>query len=148
MTSPRLLTIASSRFRADVDELRVERPDLDEGQAVVYVTKAWQALATEDVGEDYLPLNPPDWRACRAWIYRRWPSPASARQHVIASVGPEPPATPGPPGGLDRDEILAARRAWIEEGQKSTAIRKRLRVTDSTLIRARRYHGLVPWPKD
>ncbi len=32
--------------------------------------------------------------------------------------------------------------------KKSTAIYKRLGTNDSTLKRAREYHGLLPWPGD
>jgi len=76
-------------------------------------------------------------------------APAAAQATPIAPVGTTPtqPAARRPPGDLTRDAILEARRAWKAEGQRSTSLRVRLGTTDATLRRARRHHGLSPWPE-
>ncbi len=76
-------------------------------------------------------------------------TPAVATARTVAPAGATlvQPTASQPPGDLTREQILEARRAWMAEGQKSTPIRARLGTTDSTLRRARDYHGLIPWPE-
>lgn len=52
------------------------------------------------------------------------------------------------PSDLTRAAILAAKRAQIAEGPRSTSLVRRLQTNDTALIRARRFYGLVPWPAD
>lgn len=60
----------------------------------------------------------------------------------------DPGPSPMPRGGVDltRAEILAHRRAWLDEG---SGLREweRAGATKSTFIRHRHRHGLVPWPR-